>query len=163
METRREFAIQFDKDNLASSKNEVRSKWSKDILSALALVNVTAIDNPKLASAVLTKGKNGNYGLVVFWIENHPSVNGVEFQFNNQSSPVIIPIPEVELKQNQSAAKDTIVFGGELQWEDASEIWKSLDQISSAKDMQVRLLRDKVPVTDWFPVDFYKVDHWISQ
>ena len=164
VEARRQFAIKFEKENwAASSKNVVRSKWSKDISSALISIDTKTINNPRMASAVLAKGKDENYGLIIFWIENHPSVDGVEFQFNSQSSPVIIPIPDAELKQNQSAAKETIVFGSELQWEDTSEVWKSLEQITGAKDLKVRLLRDKAPVTDWFSVDFYKVDHWIPQ
>jgi hypothetical protein len=98
----------------------------------------------------------------VFWIENHPSVNSVEFRFSNQSSPAIIPIPEAELRQIQSEAKDTIAFGCELDWGNTSELWKNLEQISSAKDLKVRLLHANKPMTDWGPVDFYKVDHWVQ-
>jgi hypothetical protein len=160
-EARRDFAVRFNKERMASSKSEVRTKWNEDILSALSLVDSTNFNKPRLASAILTKGKNGAYGLFVYWIENSPSVDGIEFQVQQRGSPLVIPIPEIELKQLRAEAKDTIVFGSENDWRETTEAWKTLDQIASAKDLKVRLLHGKVPATDWFPTDFYKVDRWI--
>jgi hypothetical protein len=99
----------------------------------------------------------------VFWIENNPSIDGVELQFSSQSNPAVIPIPEQELKQIRTVAKDTIVFGSEYDWEETSEFRKSLDRITNAKELKVRLLRAKAPVTDWFPVEFYKDGKWIDE
>jgi hypothetical protein len=161
-QNRRDFAIQFNKNQLASTKNEVQAKWEKDILFALASTDTKTINSPKVSSAILVSRKNGAYGLFVFWIENDPSVDGVGLRLSNQSSSVIIPIPEQELKQIRAMAKDTIVFGSEYDWPTTSELSKSLDQITNAKDLKIRLVRAKAPLTDWFPVDLYKAGRWIS-
>jgi hypothetical protein len=36
LEARRDFAIRFNEERLAASKNDVQIKWAKDILSVLA-------------------------------------------------------------------------------------------------------------------------------
>lgn len=118
-----------------------------------------------MASAILVKGKSktyGLYGIIVMWIEKYPSVDGLEFQYSAQVPPIIIPIPEQELKQNKECAKSTVVFGAEYIWYNEPEQWKIFDQISSAKDLRVRLLRAKTPVTEWHPVRFYKDGYWIE-
>ena len=161
-ETRRDFAVRFNQGQLVTSKNEVHIKWSKDILAALGITDPKNIGSPKIASAILSKGRNGTYGLFAFWIEDQPSVDGVEFRFSDQSVPAIASIPEPELKQIRATAKDTIVFGFEYDWKATSELPKGLDQIASANVLKIRLLRAKAPATDWFPVDFYKVDRWVS-
>ena len=161
-ETRRQFAIQSNKEHLASTKNEVRVKWEKEILSALASADAKSISSPKIASAILGNGKSGTYGLFVFWIENYPSVDSVELRLDSQSTPIIIHIPDVELKQMRVVAKDTIVFGSEYEWSELPEMSKTFEQITSPKGLEVRLLRAKAAATDWFPVDFYKSGKWIS-
>ena len=155
-EAKREFAIKFNRERLASTKNEVQRKWITDILSSLTETNYNSISRPIIASAILAKGKNGNYGLFVFWIEDYPSVDAVEFRFSSRVPPETIPIPEVILKQNLAAGKDTVVFGSEFQWKATSELWNILDSMTSAKDLEIRLMQAKAPVSRWFPVTVYK-------
>ncbi len=158
---RRDFAIQLNQESLNSSKNTVRLKWSKDVLLALDSTDVKNVTNPKLASAIFAKGENGSYGLFVFWIQNVPTIDAVELQFDDKTDSIVIPIPELELKQNQSTAKQTIVFDCELQWESTSALWKNLELLNDSKKIKIRLISSNKPVTDWFSVDFYKENHWI--
>jgi len=162
VERRRSFAIQFNKQNLISTTNAIQSKLSKDILAALELLDIKAINNPKLASAVLVGRKNGTYGLFLFWIENYPSIDGAELRFSSRNSPVIVQTSDVEMKQIRAQAKDTIVFGSEYDWDEASQLWRSLEQIASPAGLAVRLLHAKAPVTDWYPIELYKNGTWIS-
>ena len=37
-----------------------------------------------------------------------------------------------------------------------------LNHIADARDLEVRLLRENAPATEWFAVDFYKVDKWMG-
>lgn len=161
LEARRAFAVRFNTDKLASGTNVVQSKWSTDILSALKSTTSASLSSPRLASAVLVGRNNETYGLFVFWIENRPSVDGIEFRFSSQLPSEILPIPEAILKQNQAAAKDTIVFGGEFDWKETSEMSKRLESLNSTKGLSIRLIRGNTPVTGWFAVDFYKVDKWV--
>jgi hypothetical protein len=161
-EARREADIQFYKQRLASTKSEVVLKRSKDILAALASVNINSITHPHPASAILAKGQNSAYSLIIFWIENHPSVDGIEFYFSNKNSSTILAMPDWELKQVHEHDELSVVFGSENDWQPTDEFWKNLEQITNAKDLKVRLLRKKAPLTDWIPVDFYKNGKWIS-
>lgn len=161
-ETRRDSDINFNKQRLSSTKSPVVSKWSRSILSTLETVNATNILNPRLASAILAKNTNGTYGLFVFWVENHPSVDGIEFVFARTHSFSTNVVLAIELKQVLEEAKVGIVFGSEEDWKDTAEMWKCLELINSTHDLKVRLLREKIPATEWFPVDFYKVDKWMQ-
>lgn len=162
VEARRDFAIRLNTVKSASITNVVQSKWTSDILSALRSANTKSINKPQIASAVLVGRKNGTYGLFVFWIENYPSADGVELRLSKETSPIKIATPETELKQIQAEAKDTIVYGSEYGWDKTSELCKSLEQTTSTKGLELRLLRADKPVTDWFQVKFYKVDKWLS-
>jgi hypothetical protein len=163
VQTRLESAIQYNTERLASTKNQIQSQWISDILSALKAVNIKFIEHPQLASAVLVGRTNGSYGLLVFWIEKYPSVDGVAFRFNKESPhPVMLSISETELKRMRAQAIDTVVFGNENDWQQPSEVCRSLDEITNTQNLQIRLLRTNVPVTDWFPVRFYKLGKWIS-
>jgi hypothetical protein len=165
-ESRRQFAIQHNRERLASSKNEVPKKWSEDNLSALASINDKAVSDPVLTSAILAKGENGAYGIFVFWIEDYPSVDGIEFRLSEEGSGIVVPISDSKLKRMQADARDTIVFGMEYDWEETPEttsLLKSFEQIVSTKNLKVRLMRGNTPVTNWHPMSAYKVDRWLSE
>ena len=162
VEERQKYAIQFTEDHWFKSKKEVVAQLGKDVLPVLKSIDVKAINNPLVTSAIFISGKNNSYDLFVIWIEKYPSVDGLEFQYSAQEPPLVIPIPEQELKQNKECAKSTVVFVAEYWFVDEPELRKNFDQISSAKDLKVRLLRAKSSVTEWHPVRFYKAGHWIE-
>ena len=159
---RRDADIRFNTQRLNSTRSKVVLKWSQDILSALETVNSSNILKPRLASAILAKSTNGVYGLFVFWIENYPSVDSIEFAFHEPQSAITNVRLSIELKQVQGEAKVGIVFGSEDDWRGETEMWKHLEEIVTTNNLKVRLFRDKAPVTDWFPVDFFKMDRWLS-
>ena len=163
LEARRSFAIQFNKQNLASTTNAIQSKWTKNILAALESLDIKAIKNPKLTSAILVGRKNGTYGLFLFWIENYPSVDGAELRFSSRSSPVILQTSDLEMKQIRAQARETIVFGSEYDWEEGSDVWRSLEQVVGPTGLEVRLLHAKSPATDWYPVELYKRGMWVTE
>lgn len=148
---------------LNSTRSPVTSKWSKSILSALATVNANNIRQPRLVYGVLSKGNNGTYGLIVFWIEARPSVNRVEFMFSNANSSTNDVLLHIELAQVQNETTVGITFGSETDWRNTSDLYQRLETINATNDLKVRLLRDAKPATDWFRVDFYKAGHWISE
>ena len=162
VEERKQFAIQSIEKNWVKSKNKFEAQRGKDILSVLKTIDVKKINNPILASSVFISGKDNWYDLTVMWIEKYPSVDGFEFQYSAQVPPIIILIPPHQLKWNKESVTSTVVFGAEYIWYDEPEQWKIFDQISSAKDLKVRLLRAKIPVTEWYPVRFYKAGYWIE-
>lgn len=135
-------------------------------MSALASINDKAVSDPVLTSAILAKGENGAYGIFVFWIEDYPSVDGIEFRLSEEGSGIVVPISDSKLKRMQADARDTIVFGMEYDWEETPEttsLLKSFEQIVSTKNLKVRLMRGNTPVTNWHPMSAYKVDRWLSE
>jgi hypothetical protein len=66
------------------------------------------------------------------------------------------------LDYNKAEAKETVEFTFGYEWAADSEFTKLANGVTTSKDLKIRLLRAKAPATDWYPVDFYKVDGWIS-
>lgn len=85
----------------------------------------------------------------------------MELRIGSQGPAVTIGIAEPQLQQNQSMAKDTIVFAAEYEWGATSECLSEVEQHLRSKDIEVRLLRSNVPITQWFGVSVYDVDQWI--
>jgi len=80
----------------------------------------------------------------------------VELEIKGQGTTLTLPIPEQELKQNESAAKDTIVFGCEYHWDEMSPIRKSLDAMATSTGVRIRLLHATRPSTEWVLADVVK-------
>jgi hypothetical protein len=157
-EARKEFAIQFEQRVLASTTNRIQVKWRNDILSALASTDSKTVKSVKLVTSFAVERTNDTFGLYAWWIEMYPSVDGVELRFNDQQSPAILLTSEIELTQNKQVAVDTIVFGNEFEWQDLSTLNIRWNQITNSKNVEIRLLRTKMPVTDWVPVDIYRAN-----
>lgn len=155
-ENRHQSAIRYHEERLASIRNPIQAKWYKDILSRLRATKPGTISKPQVASATLLKRKDGTYGLFVFWLEDHPTVDAVELEIKGDGTPLTLPIPEQELKQNESAAKDTIVFGCEYHWDEMSPIQKKLESMTNAPGLRVRLLQTNRPLTEWVLPDVVK-------
>lgn len=161
-EARRDFAIQSARDGLTAFTNVVPTKYNNDNLAALLSLSNGIARTPKVSSAIMVCRGAEKYHLIVFWFENHPSINALELKLHNQGQPVVIPIEESQTKLNEKDAEKTIVFSMEDVWDKTSGLWTDLEGISSTNDLMVRLLRAGAPVTQWHAVDFYKNHAWIA-
>ena len=130
--------------------------------------NVKTLGQPEIASAwicsVLNRtnlNKIDHFDLFVFWIENRPSVSRLEFSLPGLVSNIELPISDADAKDNKTVAEQSVVFTARNQWMKESEIGNILDN-TDGKSLKVRLLRDEKPVTDWYPVSFFRLDHWVA-
>jgi hypothetical protein len=154
-ESRRNYAIELTQSSFGASKKELFQYLYKQNLSVLNTVRDETLKGPKAASVVLVNGK-GNYSLIVFWVEKCPTVDGVEIRLDYQEPPVTVLQPKYYSDINQSSSGQTILFGFEYVWGKESSFCKKLEQNTSEKKIEARLVHAKEPVTDWFSVKFCK-------
>ena len=161
VEARRQKAIEDIQQYHLSSKNPVVAKSSGTVLFALQSASIVTLKKPTVAYAVLVEDRNKSFRLHVFWIEDHPSVDAVEFKYRKNLTPTVLPIPAMDLRYNESQSKRTVEFSTGYEWRAASGFAASVGQLNP-RELEVRLFRKKNPVTPWIRVDFYEVDRWIS-
>jgi hypothetical protein len=170
-ENRRVGSIHFVQKNWIRSGHELPIKYGQDILATLKASNSQTLKQPEIASAYLdglatynNLNQLDHFDLFVFWVEDRPSVDEVEFSFPSLNSNIEIelPISDADAKDNLMAAKQSVIFTARNQWKKGTEIGNMLDNLTDGKNLKVRLLRDKKAVTEWYPVSFIKLEHLIS-
>lgn len=169
LENRRDYSIQFVQQNWVNSKHESEAKMGREILDALKVSNSKTLEKPEIASAYIAGNPNLTnlnqvcyFDFYVLWIEGWPSVNQLEFSLPGLDSNIELPISEADAKDNQTLVDKSVVFTARNQWIKGSKIGDMLDSLTDGKNPKVRLLRDKKAVTEWYPVSFIKMGHWIA-
>jgi hypothetical protein len=161
VETRRQFAIDRAHQDFRS-RSPIFRQFGTNNLSALSSANATTLKTPRLASATIGKDQDGEYRLYVFWLEDKPSVDGLELYLAKTNLTAIIPISSADREENVKSSKVTVVMVARGIWHNTDGIWNKLEKISDVSDLKVRLLKAGVPATEWCPVSFYELDHWMG-
>jgi hypothetical protein len=162
IEARRQFAIDREKQVDINARSPILRKWGTNTLSVLLSTNTLTLKTPQFASATMGRDQNGEYRLWVFWLEDKPSVDGIELRLAKTNSTVIIPISISDREENIKSSKVTIVMVARWIWHNTDGVWSKLEKISDVSDIKVRLLKAGNPVTKWCPVSFYRLDHWMG-
>ncbi len=168
-ENRRVGSIHFVQKNWIRSGHQLPMEYGRDILATLEASNVQALKQPEIASAFLdgmatytNLNQVDHFDLFVFWVEDKPSVDEVEFSFPSLNSNIELPISDADAKDNKMVAKQSVIFTARNQWKKGTKIGNMLDNLTDGKNLKVRLLRDKKTVTEWYPVSFIKLEYLIS-
>jgi hypothetical protein len=124
-------------------------------MEALESVDLDSLKDPQLVSAVMSKDNN-KYGLFVFWLEDDPSVNGIELSFESNLDIEYMPLSEIDLRECKRASKDTIVLGASFEWSSGSDIFSFLERGANTGTVKVRMAhKQKKSVSNWLPVKFF--------
>jgi len=141
----------------------------REILDALKVSSSKTLEQPEIASAYVVGNANltdlnhvDHFDFYVLWIEDRPSVNQVEFSLPGSDTNIELPISDADAKDNQTLVDQGVIFTARNRWTKGSEIGDILDSLTDGKNLKVRLLRDKKAVTEWYPVSFIKMGHWIA-
>lgn len=161
VETRRQHAIERAHQDL-NSRSLIFRQCGTNILSTLLSANAVKLKTPAFASAAMGRDQDGEYRFYVFWLEDTPTVDGVELRLEKTNSTVIIAMPASEKEENVKASKVSVVNVANWRWSTTNNIWKKLEEISDVSDLKVRLLKTGTGVTEWHPVSFYRLDHWMG-
>jgi hypothetical protein len=133
-----------------------------NILSALSSANAVTLNTPRVASAAMGRDQDSEFRLYLYWLENTPSVDGAELRLNKTNSTVIITISVSDAERNMKDSEISVVFAASWIWSNTNSIRKKLENIDDVSNLKVRLLRSGKPETDWCPVAFYRLDHWMG-
>ena len=168
VEARRQNAIHEVEGVLAqngSSNDDTVSQHARAVLDALNLANADSLRKPVVARAVFQQVLHFPSGfpvppceLFVVWIEDQPSVIALELKCQDNPS-MVFPIAPPDLNGNLMSARRTVVFGAHQSWASISDFEKTLGAVNGTNDLQVRLLRDGTPETEWAPVHVHVLDH----
>lgn len=137
-------------------------RCATNILSVLSSANAVTLKTPQFASAAIGRDQDGEYRLYVYWLEDAPSVDGVELSLAKTNSTAILAVSASDTERNIKDSKVSVVFVASWIWPSTNSICKKLDQINDVSSIKVRLLKAGTPVTDWCPVSFYRLDHWMA-
>jgi hypothetical protein len=162
VEARRNFSVKHVQQAFVNARSPMFCRWGTNILSVLSSVNALAIKGPLFASATMGRAQDGEYRIWVFWLEDRPSVDGFELLLAKTNSTVIIPISTSDREENMKSSKVAVVMVARDIWHNTDDIWNKLESIKDVSVIKVRLLREGAPVSEWCPVSFYRVDHWMG-
>jgi hypothetical protein len=162
IEARRQYAIQREKQVYVNSQSPMIRQWGNDILAAVTSANRSSLQSPKVASATLRLDSNGQCELNVFWLEDTPSIDKAELHLESGSAPIFIDISEQNQRQNIKDSKVTVVMVAFWMWTADEKISNDIAKIGNVSELKMRLMRNGVPVTDWWPVSFYWLDRGIE-
>jgi hypothetical protein len=101
---------------------------------------------------------NGDSGLLIYWTEEHLSVDGVDLMGTHQEKIMNAPIPDNGLRANRMYEDQTFFFGHHFHWKRDTPVWTALEREGEVGTVMVRLSRAGVPVTDWFVPIYFKAN-----
>ncbi len=161
IEAKRQFAINRQQHVFIHSKSPIFRQWGTNILSMLSSADTDTLKHPHFASATIGRDRDNEYRLYVFWLENKPSIDGVELRLSKTNS-VMLDVPASDAKENEKTSKVSVVMVASWIWSGTNNIADKLDKVNDVSDIKVRLLKNGSPKTDWCAVSFYRLDHWMG-
>jgi hypothetical protein len=160
-EAKRQFSIDRARQDFRS-RGVIFRQFGTNIFSALLSVDATSLKTPQFASATMGRDQDGEYRLYLFWLENAPSVDGIEIRLDKINSSVIVVESAYDKAENLKASKGSLIMAASWVWSYTNSVWDKLDMINDVSDLKVRLLTKGNPVTQWYPISFYRLDHWMG-
>jgi hypothetical protein len=161
IEARRSFAIDRQHQDF-NSRSLIFRECATNILSALLSTNALTLKTPQFASATMGRDEDGEYRLWVCWLEDRPSVDGIEMCFAETNTTAIIPVQISDREENLKSSEVTVVMVARWIWHRTDGIWDKLETIRDVANIKIRLFKGNTPVTEWHPVSFYRLDHWMG-
>lgn len=162
VEAKRQYAIEHMRQTYLKSSGPIFRRFGTDIFSALSSANAVTLKTPRCASAAMGRDQDSEYRLYVFWLEDRPTVDGIELRLDKTNPTAIIGVSTSDTEENLKANKVSVVMVASWIWSSTNSICKKLEKISDVSDIKVRLLRAGTPITEWCPVSFYRLDHWMG-
>ncbi len=144
------------------AKFPIWRQCATNILLALSSANATTFEKPQFASAALGRDKSGEYRLYAYWIEDTPTVDSVELCLEKTNTLGIIPVSASDTERNLKDREVSVVFVASWIWLSKDSMWSKLESIDDVSKLQLRFLRASKPETEWHPVAFYRLDHWMG-
>lgn len=144
------------------SENKFRSRTGGDIFSALRAANAFTLKQPIIASAAVSQDINGRCDFVLTWIEEFPSIDSVEIDFGGAAPLQLISFEKTEKDEYYKIAKKVVYFTVTEKWETDSSVSSAISKIENSQQIRTRLLRNKMPVSNWTPVDLFRNGNWIN-
>ena len=144
------------------SKSPIWRQFATNILSAVTSANELTLKAPRFASAAIGRDDDGEYRLHVYWLEDVPSVDGVELLLSKTNSTGSIAVSSSNTERNLKDSKVSVVFTADWIWSSTNAIWNQLEKINDVSNLKIRLLKTNNPVTEWCPLSFYRLDHWMG-
>lgn len=148
---RRDWAIQDNEDSFGRFGG-VRQYLYQGAQRALSTVTPKSLAKPQIATALMIRSTDGDYSIAVSWIENYPSMDGVEVRIDGQDTVWFVSMPQRDIERNRRVAQKTILFGFCERVMFGADVSRNLEQSKNEKGLMVRLLHEKVAATEWFPV-----------
>jgi hypothetical protein len=158
---RSQFAVNREEEVYVHSRSLVFRQWGTNILSAISSAN-GKFESPTIASATMGKDEDGEYRLFVFWLEDKPSIDGIELYLSKANQHEFVPIDSSDIKENKKTSEVTIVMVASWVWTNTNSIWSNFEKNDDVSELKIRLLKKNKIKTDWHPVSFYRLDHWMG-
>jgi hypothetical protein len=162
VEAKRHYAINHVQQAYLNARSPIFRRWGTNILTALSSANVVTLKTPRCASAAMGRDQDGECRLYVFWLEETPSADGVELRLDKTTATTTIAVSPSDTEENVKASKVSVVNVASWIWFNTNSISSKLEKISDVSNLKVRLLRAGAAITDWCPVSFYRLDHWMG-
>jgi hypothetical protein len=145
-----------------NSKSPIFRRTATNNLSMLSSANADTLKTPRCSSAAMGRDQDGEYRLYMFWLDEKPTVDGLELRLDKTNATVTIAVSHSDTEDNIKASEVSVVMVASWIWSSTNNIANKLDKISDVSNIKVRLLREGAAVTDWCPVSFYQLDHWMG-
>lgn len=162
VEAKRQYAVDRVQQAYLNARSPVFRRWGTNILAALSSASAVTLKTPRCAAASMGRDQDGECRLYVFWLEETPSADGVELRLDKTTSTIIIAESASDTEENVKASKVSVVKVASWIWSSTNNISNRIEKISDVSNLKVRLLRAGVAITDWCPVSFYRLDHWMA-
>lgn len=144
------------------SRSLIWRQFATNILSTVLSANEVTLKTPQFASAAMGRDDDGEYRLHIYWIEDMPSIDSVELLLAKTNATAILTVLTSDAERNVKDSKVSVVYMAHWIWSSTNGIWNQLEKIDDVSNLKVRLLKGGHPVTEWCPVSFYRLDHWMG-
>jgi hypothetical protein len=162
VEAKVQFATKHVQLAYLNGRSPIFSRWGTNILMVLASVSPDALKEPQFASATMGRDQNGEYRLFLFWLEDKPSVDGLELCLSKTNATATVPMAADDISENRKSSEVSVVMRASWIWSSSNSICAKLEDIKDVSSIKLRLLRSGSPVSGWCPVSFYRLDHWMG-
>ena len=119
-----------------------------DILPVLNAATSESLKQPRCASSVLSKNRDGSYVLYTCWSEDKLSITGVQLQCG--TNELSMSLSDIDKREALRASESTVLMGALHRWDASNAVLAAAVDGVNAGILKVRLLRELKPASEWF-------------